>query len=134
MERQIFLPGPIRKEMAEVFKLGRNELSRALAYERNTAKAKMLRIAALERGGVIYTGVHAPKGFCPDVETGHDHATRTMTQRIGDRVALVVSRDTNTAMIEIDGEPVATFREMTLGAWGDVLYALQQIYNQLDDK
>jgi len=80
---------------------------------------------------VIYTGAHAPNGYCPNVETRHDHTTRTMSQMIGDRVELRVSKATNEATIVIDGEQVAAFDDMTIDTWGDVLYSLQQVYNQL---
>ena len=73
MTRQILLPASVLREMRETFKVGRNVLRRALNYERNSDRAKALRAAALERGGLIYTGEHAPKGYCPNVETRHDH-------------------------------------------------------------
>lgn len=56
MTRQILLPASVLREMRETFKVGRNVLRRALNYERNSDRAKALRAAALERGGLIYTG------------------------------------------------------------------------------
>ncbi len=132
MEKQILLPPAIQKEMNATFKLKGTTLWRALTYRRNSPKAKMLRIAALERGGVIYTGAHAPKGYSPDVDTRHDHVNGMMCQSIGERVELQVTRPGNVATILIDGEPVATFDDMTIGSWRDILYSLQQIYNQLN--
>lgn len=132
MTRQILLPASVLREMRETFKVGRNILRRALNYERNSKRDQMLRAAALECGGLIYTGEHASKGYCPNVETTHDHAQRMMIQRFGDRVELHVNRDTNAAAIIIDHQPVATFHDMTLTTWGDVLYSLQKIYNQLN--
>lgn len=55
-----------------------------------------------------------------------------MYQSFGDRVALEVSLKGNAATIIIDHEPVATFNDMTVATWGDVLYSLQKIYNQLN--
>jgi hypothetical protein len=132
MTRQILLPASVLREMRETFKVERHVLRRALNYERNSDRAKALRAAALERGGLIYTGEHAPKGYCPNVETRHDHVRGMMYQNFGDRVELQVSRETNAATIIIDHEPVATFNDMTIGTWGDVLYSLQKIYNQLN--
>ncbi len=108
-------------------KCGENELNRALTYARNSPRAKMLRIAALE------AGAHAPREYCPDVDTRHDHVKGMTYQKIGERVELQVTRPGNVATILIDGEPVTTFDNMTLRSWGDVLYSLQQIYNQLTD-
>ena len=53
-------------------------------------------------------------------------------QTLGNRVELQVNMDTNVATIVIDGEVVATFNDMTIDTWGDVLYSLQNIYNQLN--
>lgn len=132
MTKQILLPASVLREMRETFKVGRNDLRRALNYERNSDRAKMLRAAALERGGLIYAGERAPQGYCPNVETRHDHVRKIMYQTFGDRVELQVSRETNAATIVIDNEPVATFNDVTIKTWGDVLYSLQMIYNNLN--
>lgn len=132
MKKQILLPTSSLRELRETFKVGRNDLRRALNYERNSERAKMLRAAALQRGGLIYTNEQAPQGYCPNVETIHDHAQGVMYQSFGGRVELQVNRTTNAAIIVIDGATVATFNDMTLSTWGNVLYSLQQIYNQLN--
>ena len=95
MTKQILLPASVLREMREKFKVGRNDLRRALNYERNSDRARMLRAAALERGGLIYTGERAPKGYCPSVETRHDQVRGMMYQTFGGRVELQVSRETN---------------------------------------
>lgn len=130
MKKQILLPPAELRKLRESFKVGRNDLRRALNYERNSDKARMLRAAALEHGGLIYTGEHAPKGYCPNVETRHEQGV--MYQTFGNRVELQVNRETNIATIIIDGNKVASFGDMTLGTWGDVLFSLQKIYNQLN--
>ncbi|WP_297416058.1 hypothetical protein [uncultured Alistipes sp.] len=132
MTRQILLPASVLREMRETFKVGRNVLRRALNYEHNSKRAKALRVAALERGGLIYTGERAPRGYCPNVETRYDHVRGMMYQNIGNRVQLQINRETNAASIIIDHEPVATFNDMTIGTWSDVLYSLQKIHNQLN--
>lgn len=132
MRKQILLPKSVLRELRADFKVGGVILCRALKYERNSKRDQMLRAAALERGGLIYTGEHAPKGYCPNVETTHDHVRGMMIQSFGDRVELHVNRKTNSAAIIIDHQPVATFNDMTVATWGDVLYSLQKIYNQLN--
>ena len=94
MRKQILLPPSVFRELYQTFKVHRVILSRALKYERNSKRDQMLRAAALERGGLIYTGERAPQGYCPNVETRHN--------------------------------------DMTVATWGDVLYSLQKIYNQLN--
>lgn len=132
MEKQILLPASVRCELRRTFKVCPVVLNRALKYERNSKRDRMLRAAALERGGLIYTGKRAPQGCTPAVETRFDHVRGVIHQSFGDRVELQVNRETNAAMIIIDHEPVATFNDMTVGTWGDVLYSLQLIYNQLN--
>ena len=46
---------------------------------------------------------------------------------------LHVNMKTNAAAIIIDHQPVATFNDLTLAMWGDVLYSLQMIFNRLID-
>lgn len=132
MKKQILLPTSSLRGLRETFDVDRNTLRRALNYERNSDKARMLRVAALRHGGLIYTGEHAPQGYCPNVETRYDHVQSMIYQSLGERVELQVSRETNVATIIIDNEPVATFSNMTLSTWSNVLYSLQQIYNQLN--
>ncbi|MEG1842547.1 MAG: hypothetical protein RR221_07540 [Alistipes sp.] len=132
MEKQILLPAAARRELVVTFKSSRCELGRALTYTVNSKRAKVLRAAALQRGGLIYTNEQAPQGYCPNVETIHDHRQGIMYQSFGGRVELQVNRATNAATIVIDGATVATFNDMTLSTWGNVLYSLQQIYNQLN--
>lgn len=56
MGKQILLPTKVKSEIMKEFSVNRNDLRRALIYERNSNRAKMLRAIALERGGVVYTG------------------------------------------------------------------------------
>lgn len=132
MRKQILLPPSVLRELRETFKVGRNDLRRALNYERNSTRANTLRKAALERGGLIYTGIKAPQGYIPPVETKFNN--ETMYQFLGNRVELRLDKATNEARIIIDRIEVAKFNDMTTESWGDVLYSLQQIYNQLNTK
>ena len=132
MKKQILLPPAVLRELRETFKVHPVVLNRALKYECNSRRDNMLRAAALQRGGMIYLGISAPKGYCPPVETTHDQERGMMIQSFGDRVELHVNMKTNAAAIIIDRQPVATFNDMTVATWGDVLYSLQKIYNQLN--
>lgn len=132
MNKQILLPAAIRRGMVLELQSSRNEMGRALTYAINSKRAKMLRAEALLRGGLIYTVTHAPKGFCADVETKYDHTQGMIYQTFGDRLELQVNRTTNAVTIIIDGAAVASFNDMTLSTWDNVLYSIQQIYNQLN--
>ncbi len=132
MKKQILLPTSVKSEMLKTFGIGRDQLRDALIFETNSQRAKMLRAAALERGGLIYTGKHAPRGYLPAVKTSFDHVRNIMRQSFGERVALEIDKTANIASIFIDNEHVATFEDVTLDTWTNVLYSLQKIYNQLN--
>lgn len=132
MAKQILLPTAVKSEMVQTFKITRMTLDRALKYTIHSARSKVLRAAALQRGGVIYTGIIAPKGYLPDVETTFDQVRGIIHQTLGPRVELEISRETDRATLFIDGEMVTTFDNMTVAAWGNVLYSLQQIYYRLN--
>lgn len=91
----------------------------------------MLRRAAIEDGGLIFTGERKPQGFMPDVDTRFDHAAGVTYQKFGERVELQITRPGSSAKIFIDGELAATFDRLTMGDWGKVVYSLQQLYNEL---
>lgn len=132
MKKQILLPAAARRELVVTFKSSRCELGRALTYAVNSKRAKMLRAAALQRGGLIYTGVQAPGGYIPDVETRFDHVAGVMHQIFRSRVRLSVNLKENITAIYVDDKQVVRFDDMTTASWGNVLYSLQQMYNQLN--
>ncbi|MDR2130991.1 MAG: hypothetical protein LBP56_07505 [Odoribacteraceae bacterium] len=129
MKRQILLPVAVARELRETFKVDRGILRRSLCYERNGPQARLLRAAALERGGVVFTGEPAPRGYCPPVETSYEKDV--ITRSFGDRVELRVERSTETATVVVDGAPVARFRRVTLDETGCILYSLEKIHDRL---
>ena len=131
MTRQILLPTSVRMEMVKTFKITRSTLDRALKYKGNSARDNMLRNAAFQRGGVIYLGITAPKGYLPDVDTTFENGC--MRQRFGRRIEVVVHLGSNRTTIHIDGQRVASFDDLTVSTWGNMLYSLQLIYNRLAD-
>lgn len=56
MSKQILLPVSVKAEMVRTFKITRMTLDRALKYTLNSSRANMLRAAAIQRGGRIFTG------------------------------------------------------------------------------
>lgn len=126
---QILLPTVVRMEMVRTFKITRSTLDRALKYQANSSRDNMLRSAAFQRGGVIYLGVPAPNGYLPDVATSFENGY--MRQQFGERLEVILHLESNKAILKIDGQEAAKFEGLTVGAWGNMLYSLQQIYNKL---
>lgn len=53
---EIMLPQKVKLELREEFKVSKVTLWKALNGKSDSAKARMLRKAALERGGKVYEG------------------------------------------------------------------------------
>ena len=119
MKKQILLPTKVFTELHREFGVHRVVLNRALKYEHSSKRDKMLREAA-------------PVGYIPDVETGFDHAVGVMHQTFCSRVRLSVNLKDNIATIYVDDKQVAKFNDITIGTWGNALYSLQQMLNQLN--
>lgn len=115
MTKQILLPSDTLRELRETFKVHAVVLNRALKFERNSKRDKMLRAAALQRGGLVFT----------------NESTSQVFANFGERVELELCRP-NIARVIIDGKTVATFSEITPSNWSNVLSSLQQIYYQLN--
>jgi hypothetical protein len=56
MEKQIFLPAAIKRELAKTFATSHVTVCAALKFKTRSGFANKLRAAALERGGVVYDG------------------------------------------------------------------------------
>ena len=117
-------------KMAATFKTTRAVVDRALKYQGNSSRDRMLRAAALERGGVIYLGERSSNGFMPKIDT--DGNDRVLIQRLTDKIVLRIDRDTDGVRLMIDGDEVMAQEGVTLKQWGDILYSLRHLYDRLN--
>lgn len=79
MAKQILLPVPVKAEMLESFKVSRMTLYRALMYAHpKSPQENMLRAAAIQRGGRIFTGQVAE----PEVQHVVDIFRETCPRRL----------------------------------------------------
>lgn len=131
MGKQILLPPAERRELRKTLGVHEVILGRALKYERNSARDKRIRAEALKMGGLIFTGTPAPGDFIPNVKTYYNEGDNTIHQTLGDRMELVISKTDSSATLIIDGETAANFEAVTMTGWGSILFAMQQVYNQL---
>lgn len=128
MPKQILLPPAMLKELRATLKVSRVELWRALNFERNSDKAKRLRVAALAKGGLIYTGEPAPDGFIPDCKINFQGDV--IRQEFDNGLSVVINK--STAVVYMKNKRIAEFRNMTTEKWSALLYNLQNIYNLLN--
>lgn len=54
MEKEIYVPGVVKAELATVFKTSGVTVRAALKYKTHSSFARVLRAAAMQRGGVVY--------------------------------------------------------------------------------
>lgn len=133
VEKQILLPQTVKSEMQKTFGVNRCTLGRALKYEANSSQAKMLRAAALQRGGLIYSGNLTDRQVVPvDVLIEFDHEKGMMYQTIGERVRVEINQNTGDAAFFLDGEQIADFGRVTVAKWGNVLFCAEIVYRQTD--
>lgn len=105
MEKQIFLPSMEKKKLERDFKTSRPTVWAALNYTTNSKFAKMLRAAALQRGGVIYGDKVAPPWYMPVCES-HKIGDRIYTQTFGDKVHLTLNWVTGLVVLKANGEEI----------------------------
>ncbi|MDE7133768.1 MAG: hypothetical protein K2N86_00600 [Rikenellaceae bacterium] len=126
MEKQILLPVKVKREMMHTFNVGRTRLGAALKYESNSPRAKMLRAAAIQRGGMIYTGQMVPKAQSQSTDTVKDR--EVSVRLIGGKVQLKIDIETSTVRLLVDGVEAFVEARVPIQEWSKTLCtALQQI-------
>ena len=97
MKKQILTDNETKTFLMKAFGCSRQQVWRALNFERNSDKAQRIRILALKRGGKL------TEGYIPQCETTHNTADRTMEQTFGSRVKIVADYKTNEVKVFVDG-------------------------------
>lgn len=130
MDRQIFLPTEVKKEMIKTFKTNKVTLWSALNFDTNSSFAKLLRAAAIERGGVLYTGRKRPE-YSPECITTFETADKTMTQVFSNRVYLVADLSTGGVNVYADGNLTDSYKDVTLLQLSSIQMDAEALSNQL---
>ena len=97
MKKQILTDNETKTFLMKAFGCTRQQVWRALNFERNSEKAQRIRILALKRGGKL------TEGYVPQCETVHNTADCTMEQTFGPRVKIVADRKSNEVKVFVDG-------------------------------
>lgn len=75
----IFLPLELRMELAQLFKTWLVTVNKALAFNSTTSRLqRMIRAAAMQRGGVIYEAGNSTPKYVPECATNIDNVTGNM--------------------------------------------------------
>lgn len=97
MKKQILTDNETKTFLMKAFGCSRQQVWRALNFERNSEKAQRIRILALKRGGKL------TEGYVSQCETTHNTAERTMEQSFGSRVKIVADYKTAEVKVLVDG-------------------------------
>ncbi|MFR9641778.1 MAG: hypothetical protein SNH41_06680 [Rikenellaceae bacterium] len=104
MNKMIFLNGDGRRTLERDFSVTRQTLWAALNYRTKSGRAKMLRAAALQRGGVLVDLDDKPTSE-PNFTTYFDEVPYRMVQVFSKRVKLICDlEDKGDVSIWVDGE------------------------------
>lgn len=98
MKKQIVVDSEVRRFLMKAFDCTRMSVWRALSYDSDTDTARRIRKLALQKGGQLVGD------YIPECETTHEEVEKTMTQRFGNRVKLVLHKPTNGVTVYVDGE------------------------------
>lgn len=108
MKKQILTDNETKTFLMKAFGCTRQQVWRALNFERNSDKARRIRQLALQRGGKL------TEGYIPECETTHETAERTMTQRFGRRVKIIADFNNGEVTVWVDGKKRDTYHDLTV--------------------
>ena len=98
MKKQIVVSRETRERLRKAFGVTRVMVWKALNYESDTELARKIRHTALkEMDGEVVGGI-------TDWDTTFQEVEKKMTQTFGDRVKIIVYRDTNRTAVLVDGK------------------------------
>ncbi len=129
--KHIYLPSEVKREIEKTFKVSRVTLWNALQFIHYSPQAKMLRAAAIQRGGVVYDPSSPYSGDRPDCLTTFDTADDTMIQKFGDRVLVISDLETGDVTTYVDGAQVNRRGDVTLTQLKAILRQAQLKANEL---
>lgn len=127
MKKQIFTDIETKRFLSKAFRCNRMAVWRALNFESNNERAQRMRSLAMQRGGRL------SHDYVPNCdETTHDTAARTMTQRFGEHIVLVVDYKIATASVYVDGALQGSYQNMSMADFMQLQYEAEQMVNRLN--
>lgn len=108
----------------------------ALNFVTNSDLAKRIRAAAMAGGGVVKNSITTPDGFMPNCQTNYEHredgTVRRIIQIFSNDVRVEFDNDRGTAKILHAEEPVRTYEQVVIRAWGDIVFEAQSLSDSLN--
>lgn len=120
MRTFIKVSDPLRRELIDKFKVTRTSVWAALNYITRGGNGPSIRRYALEHGGAI-----VEENFIPNCRT--EHTQQEMIQTFPAGIQVRISKVDSSAVIYLDGKELERHDELTLMAWGNLLYHAQEL-------
>lgn len=108
MKKQILIDRKGIGYLADAFKVTREQVHRALRFERNSDAARSMRAMALQNGGALVGGEAV------DDEMEHDTARGLMVQNFSSRIRLTVDLHGGSIIVWIDRKVAETYHNLTI--------------------
>lgn len=120
MRTFIKVSDPLRRDLVNKFKVSKPTVWAALNYITRGGNGPAIRRYALSHGGAI-----VEEDFMPNCRT--EHTQEEMIQTFAGGIQVRVSKVNSGAVILRDGKEVERYEELTLKAWGNLLYHAQEL-------
>lgn len=130
MKKQIVIDSAKRKEIIRKFEVSEVTMWSALNYHTHSSKARMLRAAALQRGGVV-VGSDGEFETDLDICTYWNSEPRQMVQVFTPRVKVVGDLETGQVEIQLDGKMVKSYNNPLISDMPLIQASAQEIINDL---
>ena len=111
MEKQIYVSKKGKAHLCEVFNCTTVMVWKALNFKSDSELARKIRFVALTQ----LNGT--PNWKLAGVETTHEEVEKTMTQRYGERVKLVVDRKDSSVSVFVDNVVTRKEKELSISAF-----------------
>lgn len=125
MKKQILTDNSTKIFLMKTFGCTRQQVWKALNFERNSENAQRIRILALKRGGKL------TEGYAPQCETSHDTAANTMEQTFGRRVKIVADRNSGEVAVIVDGIKKDSYTNLSVPDFMQLQHEVEQMASAL---
>lgn len=121
MKKQILTDNETKAFLIKTFGCTRQAVWQALNFERNSELARKIRTLALKRGGKL------TEGYIPDCETSFNESEGTMDVTFGERVKIIVHRDTDAVEVVVDGDVKDSYEKLSVFDFTQLQHEVEQM-------
>ena len=125
MKKQILTDNETKTFLMKAFRCSRQQVWRALNFERNSETARRIRVLALQRGGKL------TEGYTPNCETTHNTVARTQEQTFGRRVKIIADRNSGEVAVIVDGVKKDNYRDLSVPDFMQLQHEVEQMAQAL---